>query len=46
MGVLQAADRSAYEEQVDHQIKHEILTKGEGDLQSLLNGDTSWIVQE
>ena len=44
MGVLQAVDRAPYEERVVNQIQHEIVTKGEGDLQSLLTGDSSWLV--
>lgn len=44
MGVLQAINRTTYEERVVNQIQHEIVTKGEGDLQSLLTGDSSWAV--
>jgi 2-oxoglutarate ferredoxin oxidoreductase subunit beta len=44
MGVLQAVDRAPYEVRVANQIQHEIVTKGEGDLQTLLNGDSSWLV--
>jgi 2-oxoglutarate/2-oxoacid ferredoxin oxidoreductase subunit beta len=44
MGVLQAVNRAPYEDRVEHQIQHEIVTKGEGDIQSLLNGDSSWLV--
>jgi 2-oxoglutarate/2-oxoacid ferredoxin oxidoreductase subunit beta len=44
MGVLQAMDRAPYEERVVNQIQHEIVTKGEGDLQSLLTGESSWLV--
>jgi len=44
MGVLQAIQRAPYEERVVNQIQHEIVTKGEGDLQSLLTGETSWLV--
>jgi 2-oxoglutarate ferredoxin oxidoreductase subunit beta len=44
MGVLQAIQRAPYEERVVNQIQHEIVTKGEGDLQSLLSGDSSWLV--
>ncbi len=44
MGVLQAVNRVPYEERVVNQIQHEIVTKGEGDLQSLLTGESSWLV--
>ena len=44
MGVLQAIDRAPYEVRVANQIQHEIVTKGEGDLQTLLSGDSSWLV--
>ncbi|HET9487835.1 MAG TPA: 2-oxoacid:ferredoxin oxidoreductase subunit beta [Chryseosolibacter sp.] len=44
MGVLQSIDRAPYEERVVNQIQHEIVTKGEGDLQSLLTGESSWLV--
>lgn len=45
MGVLQAVDHAPYEERVVNQIQHEILTKGEGDLQSLLTGESSWLAR-
>jgi 2-oxoglutarate/2-oxoacid ferredoxin oxidoreductase subunit beta len=44
MGVLQAVNRAPYEERVVHQIQDEILAKGEGDLQSMLTGEASWLV--
>lgn len=44
MGVLQAISRMPYEQRVTEQIEHEIVTKGEGDLQSLLTGESSWLV--
>ncbi|WOK08979.1 2-oxoacid:ferredoxin oxidoreductase subunit beta [Imperialibacter roseus] len=44
MGVIQAVQRASYEERVVNQIEHEIVTKGEGDLQSLLTGESSWLV--
>jgi 2-oxoglutarate/2-oxoacid ferredoxin oxidoreductase subunit beta len=44
MGVLQAVYRAPYEERVEDQIQHEIVTKGEGDLQALLTGEASWLV--
>ena len=44
MGVLQAISRAPYEERVVNQIQHEIVTKGEGDLQQLLQGESNWLV--
>ncbi|MFN5169771.1 MAG: 2-oxoacid:ferredoxin oxidoreductase subunit beta [Cyclobacteriaceae bacterium] len=44
MGVLQALERTPYEQRVVDQIEHEIQTKGEGDLEKLLMGDSSWVV--
>lgn len=44
MGVLQAIERTPYEDRVDEQIRQEIVTKGEGDLQKLLNGDSNWVI--
>ncbi len=44
MGVLQAIDRAPYEQRIVNQIQHEIVTKGEGDLQTLLTGESSWLV--
>lgn len=44
MGVIQAINRAPYEERVVNQIQHEIITKGEGDLQSLLSGESNWLV--
>ena len=44
MGVLQATNRVPYEQRVTNQITQEIQTKGEGDLQALLTGDSSWVI--
>ena len=44
MGVLQAIHREPYEARVTAQIEHEIATKGEGDLEKLLMGESSWVV--
>jgi 2-oxoglutarate/2-oxoacid ferredoxin oxidoreductase subunit beta len=44
MGVLQALSRQPYEERVADQIEHETITKGEGDMQTLLRGESSWMV--
>ena len=43
MGVLHATQRAPYEARVVNQIQHEIVTKGEGDLQTLLAGESSWL---
>ena len=43
-GVLQAIDRAPYEQRIVNQIQHEIVTKGEGALQTLLTGETSRLV--
>ena len=42
MGVIQAIERPTYDEKVTWQIEHEIETKGQPNLQALLNGNESW----
>jgi 2-oxoglutarate ferredoxin oxidoreductase subunit beta len=42
MGIFQSIERSSYDERVDYQINEEIKKKGEGDLESLLLGDSYW----
>ena len=42
MGIFQSIEKPSYEQKVDDQIAHEIETKGEGDLQSLLKGSNFW----
>lgn len=44
MGVLQALTVKPYEVRVTEQIQHEIETKGEGNLESLLAGGSSWSI--
>ena len=44
MGVFQSIERTPFEARVKDQIENEITTKGEGDIQALLNGDSSWQV--
>ncbi|MBL7857366.1 MAG: 2-oxoacid:ferredoxin oxidoreductase subunit beta [Cyclobacteriaceae bacterium] len=44
MGVLQNIDKSSYEQQVEDQIENEIKEKGEGNLESLLQGSNYWEV--
>lgn len=45
-GVFQAIERPSYDEKVTEQIKYEQETKGEGDLEDLLAGSDSWIINE
>jgi 2-oxoglutarate ferredoxin oxidoreductase subunit beta len=45
MGVFQSIERSSYDERVDYQINEEIKKKGEGDLESLLLGDSYWEIK-
>ncbi len=42
MGVIQSLERPPYDERVDYQINEEIRKKGEGDLETLLMGDSNW----
>jgi 2-oxoglutarate ferredoxin oxidoreductase subunit beta len=45
MGVFLATERVVYEEEMQNQISRAKRKKGIGDLQQLLNGDETWIVQ-
>jgi len=45
MGVFLATDRVVYEEQTQNQIARAKAKKGEGDLQKLLDGDETWVIQ-
>jgi len=45
MGVFLAAERLVYEEQTQSQIARAKAKKGEGDLQKLLDGDETWVIQ-
>ncbi|MEK9135529.1 MAG: 2-oxoacid:ferredoxin oxidoreductase subunit beta [Bacteroidota bacterium] len=45
MGVFLAIDRTPYEELVQQQIAKAKAKKGEGDLQKLLDGDETWVIQ-
>ena len=45
MGIFQAIERPSYDEKVVYQINHEIETKGEGNLESLLLGDSYWEIK-
>lgn len=45
MGIFQAIDRPSYDLRVQYQIDHEIEQKGEGNLESLLLGDSYWEIK-
>lgn len=45
MGVFLSVDRPPYEEQMQQQIAKAKAKKGEGDLQKLLDGDETWVIQ-
>ncbi len=45
MGVFLAVDRPPYEELVQQQIARARAKKGEGNLQKLLDGDETWVIQ-
>jgi 2-oxoglutarate/2-oxoacid ferredoxin oxidoreductase subunit beta len=45
MGVFLAIDRTPYEELAEQQIAKAKARKGEGDLQKLLDGDETWVIQ-
>jgi 2-oxoglutarate/2-oxoacid ferredoxin oxidoreductase subunit beta len=45
VGVFQAIERPSYDEKVEWQIQDEINRKGEGDLELLLKGRSSWEVK-
>ncbi len=45
MGVFLAVDRPPYEELVQQQITKARAKKGDGDLQKLLDGDETWVIQ-
>jgi 2-oxoglutarate ferredoxin oxidoreductase subunit beta len=45
MGVFLAIDRTPYEELLEQQIARAKAKKGEGDLQKLLDGDETWVIQ-
>ena len=43
-GVIYEADRSRYEETLQHQIDEQIASKGFGDLDKILKGGETWVV--
>ncbi len=45
MGVFLAIDRTPYEELMQQQIAKAKAKKGEGNLQTLLDGDETWVIQ-
>lgn len=45
MGVFLSMDRQTYEQALEQQIAKAKSKKGEGDLQALLDGDETWIIQ-
>ncbi len=45
MGVFLSIDRPSYEDQLDQQIARMKSKKGVGDLQKLLDGDETWMIQ-
>jgi len=45
MGVFQSIEKSSYDERVEDQIKYEIETKGEGNLEELLLGESFWEIK-
>ena len=45
MGVFVELDRPAYEDLLEEQITKAKAKKGDGDLQTLLNGDETWVIQ-
>ena len=45
MGIFTSIYRPSYDERVDYQIQYEIEKKGEGDLETLLLGESFWEVK-
>jgi 2-oxoglutarate ferredoxin oxidoreductase subunit beta len=45
MGVFRSIEKPSYDKRVEYQINHEIETKGEGDLESLLLGGSYWEIK-
>ncbi|MEE9225436.1 MAG: 2-oxoacid:ferredoxin oxidoreductase subunit beta [Bacteroidota bacterium] len=45
MGVFLAVDRPSYEEEMEKQIAYATKTRGEGDLNKLLNSGDTWVIQ-
>ena len=45
MGVFMALSRPTYEEMMQEQIARAKSKRGDGDLQKLLDGDETWVIQ-
>ena len=45
MGIFQSLEKSSYDERVEDQIEYEIKTKGEGNLEELLLGESFWEIK-
>jgi 2-oxoglutarate ferredoxin oxidoreductase subunit beta len=45
MGVFLATDHPTYETEVEAQIARAVAKKGPGDLQKLLNGEETWVIE-
>jgi 2-oxoglutarate ferredoxin oxidoreductase subunit beta len=45
LGVLRAVEHPTYDEMLDRQIDEAVASQGEGDLQALLTGDDTWVVE-
>ena len=45
MGIFVELERPTYEDLLEEQIKKAQAKKGEGDLQALLDGDETWVIQ-
>ncbi|MBI4534960.1 MAG: 2-oxoacid:ferredoxin oxidoreductase subunit beta [Ignavibacteriae bacterium] len=45
MGVFLCDERATYEDELENQIARVKSKKGEGDLQQLLDGDETWVIQ-
>jgi 2-oxoglutarate ferredoxin oxidoreductase subunit beta len=44
-GVFRAVERPVYTEMVSRQIEEAVQAKGKGNLQDLLTGDETWVVE-
>jgi hypothetical protein len=45
MGIFQSLEKSPYDQRVEDQIEYEIKTKGEGNLEELLLGESFWEIK-
>jgi 2-oxoglutarate/2-oxoacid ferredoxin oxidoreductase subunit beta len=44
MGILQNIVKQSQDERIDQMIKEQMSSRGEGNLQVLLEGDSNWII--